>query len=318
MTVVSVVVPVFNNEGSIKETVQRAVIQLSSDPTIQAEVVLVEDGSIDRSWDICQQLVLEYPDVVLAVKLSRNFGQVNALSAGLARASGEAVVVISADLQDPVDLISEMVRAWRQGTDVVIAHRRSRHDGVLSRIFSRIAYRIAKGGNDQMPEGGFDFFLLSRRAVDVLNSYVTRHRFLQGDVLWMGFPALFIPYERQERQHGKSGWTLGKKLKYFTDLVLDSSYAPIQFMSRLGFLVAVAGLIYAIVIVVAFLLNQTPFPGYAPIMITLLFLGGTIMIMLGIIGEYLWRIYDEIKSKPLFVVQEEAGKGTATNERGSL
>ena len=126
------------------------------------------------------------------------------------------------------------------------------------------------------------------------------------------------PAERRERPHGKSGWTLKKKIKYFTDLLLDSSYAPIQLMSRLGLVVAAAGLIYAIVIVVAYLLNETPFPGWAPIMVTLLVLGGTIMIMLGISGEYLWRIYDEIKAKPLFVVQDVVGRGRSRDERESL
>ena len=314
MVTVSVVLPVFNNEGSIRECVERTIDSLSCDPSIEPEIVLVEDGSADGSWAICEELAGQYAHAVRAVRLSRNFGQVNALSAGLLRASGDAVVVMSADLQDPIELMTEMIHAWRQGTDVVVAHRSARHDDVMSRVFSRLAYRVARSGNHLMPEGGFDYFLLSRRAVDVLNSYASRHRFLQGDVLWMGLPTLFIPYERRERPHGRSGWTLGKKLKYFTDLVLDSSYAPIQVMSRLGILVAAAGLIYAIVIVAAFLLNETPFPGWAPLMVTLLVIGGTIMIMLGISGEYLWRIYDEIKSKPLFVVQDEVGRG-ATNNR---
>ena len=307
MVAVSVVIPVFNNADSIKQSVECVLDHLRKFLDVTPEVVLVDDGSTDHSWAMCAELASLHPETVRAVRLSRNFGQVSALSAGLARASGDAVVVMSADLQDPIELISEMVRAWESGTDVVIAHRSSRHDDLMSRVFSRIAYRVAKTGNDQMPEGGFDYFLMSRRAVDVLNSYASRHRFLQGDVLWMGFPTLFIPYERQARVHGKSGWTLRKKAKYFTDLVLDSSYAPIQVMSRLGLLVAAAGLIYALVIVIAYLVNETPFPGWAPIMVTLLIIGGTLMMMLGISAEYLWRIYDEVKSKPLFVVQEEVG-----------
>ena len=128
MVTVSVVVPVFNNEDTVKETVNQAISNLSSDPTVEPEIVLVDDGSSDGSWSICERLAQANPEVVLAVRLSRNFGQVNALSAGLARASGDAVIVVSADLQDPIDLIPEMVDAWRQGSDVVIAHRSARND----------------------------------------------------------------------------------------------------------------------------------------------------------------------------------------------
>lgn len=308
--VVSVVIPVFQNEQSVRESVTRILDQEANVEGVSLDVLLIEDGSTDQSWEVCQELTHQFPAQVSAIRLSRNFGQVRAISAGLENARGDAVVVISADLQDPISLIPEMIAAWKRGNDVVIAHRADRQDRLTSRMSSRIAYRVARQGGTTMPVGGFDYFLLSRRAVDTYNSYPSQHRFLQGDVLWMGFPALFIPYTRASRPHGKSTWTFGKKLKYFTDLLLDSSYWPIQFMSRLGIIIAAAGIVYAAIVTAAYFLNQTPFPGWAPIMVTLLVVGGIIMVMLGIVGEYVWRILDELKGKPLYIISEERGRIT--------
>jgi dolichol-phosphate mannosyltransferase len=131
------------------------------------------------------------------------------------------------------------------------------------------------------------------------------HRFFQGDILWMGLPTSLIPYTRERRSYGKSGWTFAKKFKYFTDLVLDSSYLPIRIMSGLGIAVASLGLIYAFIILIAWFRSQTPFSGWAPIMVTLLVIGGLLMTMLGVIGEYIWRIYDEVKNKPLYVIERK-------------
>ena len=166
-----------------------------------------------------------------------------------------------------------------------------------------------------MPEGGFDFVLMSRRAVDLMLSFKGHHRFFQGDVLWSGLDTALIPYEREERQHGKSGWTFGKKFKYFTDLILDSSYWPIQFMSRAGVFVASLGILYSIVIVVAWLVNRTPFSGWAPMMITQLVVGGMIMVMLGVIGEYLWRIYDDIRERPDYVIKTTFAQRSSDPQR---
>lgn len=302
--VLSVVVPVYQNSESLSGTLDGLLAVAQQLHEIQFEVCFVDDGSSDDSWDVLCSLKEAHPDVVSLVRLSRNFGQVNAILAGFAAASGAAVVTISADQQDPPELIIDMVNRWQAGSDVVIAHRVERDDDFASRVFSRVAYSVARQAHPTMPVGGFDYLLMSRRAVDLVKSFPSRHRFLQGDILWLGLPTTFLPYARQRRQHGKSTWTLRRKFKYFTDLFLDSSFAPIQFMSRLGFLISLAGMLYAVIIVAARLANQTPWPGWAPIMVTLLVLGGLIMVMLGIIGEYLWRIFDDVKGRPLFVVQE--------------
>lgn len=302
--VISIVVPVFRNRDTLFSTFQNILdVQKAKFSHLALEVIFIDDGSDDGSWEELQQLHVQSPQQILLVKLSRNFGQVCAILAGYEAATGDAVVTLSADLQDPVTLIGDMVTHWQQGTEVVVAHREARNDDIVATLFSKIAYGIARRANPRIPPGGFDYLLLSRRAAKLLCSFKGRHRFFQGDVLWLGLPTTFIPYERQRRPAGRSGWSFAKKLKYFIDLILDSSYFPIRMMSSIGFLTATGGLLYAMVIVWVWFLRQTPFPGWAPLMVTLLIVGGLIMMMLGMIGEYLWRIYDEVKLRPLYVVE---------------
>lgn len=302
---ISVVVPVFRNSETVEETFNRISSTIhSSFSAATLEVVFVEDGSGDNSWDELTKLKKKKPDTITLVKLSRNFGQVSAILAGYEAATGDAVITISADLQDPTELMADMLLKWQEGNDIVIANRMARNDDAASTLFSKVAYGVARKANPKMPEGGFDYLLLSRRAKDVLITFKGRHRFFQGDILWLGFPTTFIPYERLKRPMGKSGWSFSKKFKYFTDLILDSSYLPIRLMSGLGFITAGTGLLYALIIVLSWLNNSTPFNGWAPLMVAVLVIGGMIMMMLGIIGEYLWRIYDDVKARPLYVLEE--------------
>lgn len=303
---VSIVVPVYQNRETVDETCRRVLqVRVQCFPHLDVEIVFVDDGSQDGSWEELERVRAENPDYVSLVKLSRNFGQVSAILAGYEAAQGDAVITLSADLQDPVGVMAQMVSQWETGQEIVIAYRESRDDDAAATVFSRIAYGVARRANPLIPAGGFDYLLMSRRATELMRSFSGRHRFFQGDVLWLGLPTTFIPYARERRKHGKSGWTFAKKFKYFTDLILDSSYLPIRLMSSLGFLTASAGLIYAAVIVGAWFQGQTPFAGWAPIMVTLLIVGGLIMMMLGIIGEYLWRIYDDVKERPLYIVERQ-------------
>lgn len=304
-SLLSVVVPVYRNRETLVETCRRVMdVHRENFPHLGLEMVFVDDGCPDGSWNGLLDIRAANPDVVRLVKLSRNFGQVSAILAGYEAATGDAVVTISADLQDPTHIIAQMVEHWRNGVEVVIAHRDSRNDDVAATLFSKIAYGFARRANPRIPKGGFDFLLLSRRAVDILKAFKGRHRFFQGDVLWLGLPTAFIPYARERREQGRSGWTFAKKFKYFNDLILDSSYLPIRLMSSLGVGIASIGLIYAAVIVATWFSNRTPFQGWAPIMITLLVVGGLIMMMLGVIGEYIWRIYDDVKQRPLYIVEK--------------
>lgn len=313
----SIVIPVYNNEPSL-ETLCGNLLEMHAaiEDECRLEIVMVNDGSADRSWERIVALRERHPGLVTGLGLSRNFGQLAAILAGYEHAAGDAVVTISADLQDPTSLIPDMFRRWREGNEVVIAHRSDREDAWSASLASRMAYAVARAANPRMPQGGFDFLLLSRRALETLLTFRGRHRFFQGDVLWMGYPTAFIPYVRARRPHGKSGWTLSRKLKYFIDLVVDSSYLPIRAMSAVGFLVAIMGIAYAGLIVYAWALHRTPFEGWAPIMVAVLVIGGLLMMMLGILGEYLWRLYDDVRAKPLYLVAQalrrDAGPGAGT------
>ena len=272
-------------------------------PQDDYEVIFVDDGSRDGSYAEMQEVSGEDPKVKL-LRFTRNFGQVPAIIAGYEAAQGDAVINISADLQDPVELTSTMVEHWRSGSQVVVAFREDREDSFGAKLFSRLAYGALRASNKDIPEGGFDFVLMGRKALGAFLSYRGRNRFYQGDILWAGFPTTYIPYVRRKREVGRSQYTFSKKLKLFFDFILDGSYLPIRLMSLAGLLIALSGIAYAAVIVIAWFSGLTPFSGWAPLMIALLLLSGTIMLMLGLIGEYLWRILDEVKAKPLYMIQE--------------
>jgi glycosyltransferase involved in cell wall biosynthesis len=305
---ISFVIPVFRNKDAIKITCGKiADLFREVHSGYQAEIVLVDDGSDDGSTEQVRELAMQNQHI-RALIFARNFGQVPAIIAGLRHCSGDAAVVMSADLQDPVTLVSDMISKWESGSDIVICHRLDREDSLMARITSSVFYRFMKMANPRMPKGGFDFVLMGRHAIDVFNSINERNRFFQGDILWMGMPTTYIPYKRLKRTIGKSQWSFSKKLKYLIDGSLNTSYIPIRFMSVLGLVVALLGFTYALVVVYARLINEVPFSGYAPIVILILMIGGILMLMLGIIGEYLWRIYDETRKRPEYVVREKVNE----------
>jgi glycosyltransferase involved in cell wall biosynthesis len=304
---ISVVVPVYNNAPTLSKLVEQInKVHLDKFSQYDLQLVFVDDGSLDDSWEVMSKLSNDANYEFKAIKLSRNFGQVNAIIAGYDAALGDAIITISADLQDPVELMAELLKKWEAGSDIVIAHRSSRNDDRASTVYSKLAYALAKKSNPNIPSGGFDYLLLSKRAKMQICNITSRHRFFQGDVLSIGFPTAFIPYVRLEREIGSSGWTFNKKLKYFVDLILDSSYFPIRAMSFIGVLTAFIGIIYSVIILISWLLGGSPFAGWSPIMITLLVVSGMIMTMLGVIGEYIWRIYDEVRSRPQYIVESES------------
>ena len=301
---VSLVIAVYNNEGAISKTYE-GVSELFSEKLADYdfEIVFINDGSRDSSWN--EILSLRNKDErVKAITFTRNFGQMAAMLAGFKHATGDAIINISADLQDPIELMAEMVRKWEAGSEIVICHRLDRSDPIQAKMFSRFAYSVLRMSLPQMPEGGFDYVLMDRRVMDEFNSIDVRHRFFQGDLLWTGYSTSFIPYVRQKRTIGRSQYNFWKKMKNFIDATLDVSYLPIRFISLAGVVISFFGLLYSLTIVYKWSLGETPFTGWAPIMITILFIGGLIMIMLGVIGEYVWRINEEVRKKPNYVIRE--------------
>ena len=305
MNKVSIVIPVFNNAESICILFDRITRQLGASELSSLEIIFIDDGSTDDSWKLISEIKADNPHTVVGLKLSRNFGQLAAMIAGWELATGDALINISADLQDPPEMIGVLIEEWISGSDLVIGIRKNRNDKFTSRLTSSIANRIVKRSYPDMPDTWFDFTLMSRRVLDVVISMEGRFRFSQGDMLYAGFKKSFVPYTRAERPFGKSGYNFWKRLKNFTDTVLDSSYLLIQFFIRLGLIFSLSSILYATWIVIARFFDLIPSSGWAPIMIVVLVSSGIIMIMLGIIAEYLWRIYDSTRNKPVYVIEKK-------------
>ncbi|MDO9253863.1 MAG: glycosyltransferase family 2 protein [Bacteroidales bacterium] len=302
---ISFVVAVYYNEGALTKTYDKIQSVFSNELAHhEYEIIFVDDGSEDGSLQEILSLREQDPRVKI-ISFTRNFGQMAAMLAGFKEASGDAIINISADLQDPVELIPQMVEKWQEGSEIVICYRTGRSDTLLAKLFSRLAYGVLRISLPQIPPGGFDFVLMDRKVMDAFNSIDVRHRFFQGDLLWTGYRTSFIPYIRLKRTIGKSQYNFGKKLKTFLDAVLDASYLPIRFISLVGVITSALGVIYSVSIVFSWLHGETPFTGWAPIMIAILLVGGLIMVMLGVIGEYVWRINEEVRKRPNYVVRDK-------------
>ncbi len=301
----SIVLPVYYNEGSLKGVMESLKEQvLNANPHRRGEVIFVDDGSGDGSFEELVSIQARYPGVVRIVKLTRNFGQVNALMAGFSMAKGRCVVAMSADGQDAPSLINEMfVSHFDEGHEVVICSRSERDESLYRIVTSRVFYGIMRRlVFPNMPSGGFDFALLGRRALDVILRMRESNPFFQGQILWTGFKPKVIPYRREARTAGTSRWTFGRKLTYLIDGILSYSFAPIRLISVLGIVVAFMGFLYALIVLVVRLVGGIPTQGWAPLMIVILLIGGIQMIMLGVIGEYVWRALEQARKREPYVI----------------
>lgn len=307
MKLISIVIPVYRNEGTLVPSYNQICYEfnMSLKKALNFEIIFVNDGSDDNSLNELMKIRAN-DNRVKVINLTRNFGQGAATEAGHKFAKGDAVITISADLQDPIELMPRMIEAFVGGSDVVVCYREGRGDPFLARLFSKITFKLLRLSHNNVPAGGFDYVLMSRRSMDIFNSYGSPNRFFAGDVLWPGFSTTFIPYFRRKRTIGKSQYSLAKKLKSFIDITLDASYLPIRLISAIGVLTASTGLLYALSIIFswAFNLSSRPFDGWAPIIVSVLVVGGINMLMLGIIGEYIWRIYDRQRNRPGFIIED--------------
>ena len=301
----SIVIPVYYNEGAISSTMSEITTEvLSKNPSLRGEVIFVDDGSGDGSLEELLDIRKKYPGVVKVIKLTRNFGQVHALMAGFRHAEGKCTVAMSADGQDPAGLINDMLTAHNQdGYEVVILTREDREESTYRVWTSRLFYALMKRLSfPQMPPGGFDFVLLGRRALDALRESTDPQPFLQGQILWFGFKTKFIGYRREERKVGQSRWTFGRKVTYLIDGIVGYSYVPIRSISLLGIITACLGFLYSLVILFSHLVVGNPVKGWAPIMIVILIMGGLQMLMLGTIGEYVWRTLWQVRNQKNYVI----------------
>lgn len=304
----SIIAPVFNEEGNLPELYRR--IKETMDATGEPwELVLVNDGSRDRSAEIMRELHAADARVKI-IEFAKNFGHQLAVTAGLDYARGDAVVIIDADLQDPPSLILDMIEKWKEGFEIVYAVRAQRKGETwfkefTAKLFYRIIYRIT---DIDIPLDTGDFRLIDRRAVDTLTTMRERNRFIRGMTSWIGFRQTGVEYIREERFTGETHYPFRKMFKFALDAITGFSYLPLQFAMYAGFAIAGLSAVAALAVIYArlFLASQAFF-GQATTLVAVLFLGGIQLITLGIIGEYLGRIYDEVKHRPLYVVREAQG-----------
>ncbi|MHB8141247.1 MAG: glycosyltransferase family 2 protein [Vulcanimicrobiaceae bacterium] len=305
----SVVVPLYNEEGNVAALIERIVGILERLPEAPSyEIVLVNDGSTDAT-PACIRAELRNRANVVLINLARNFGHQLAATAGLELAAGQAVVLMDGDLQDPPELIAEFVARWRAGYDVVYAVRRSRRGESAFKVWTaRFFYRIIKRlTRVAIPVDTGDFRLMSRRALTALHRMPERHRFLRGMVSWVGFNQIGVEYDRAERNSGSTKYPLPTMLRFAVDGITSFSDVPLRFTSYFGFAASGIAFLYALIVIGFKLFSLHP-PGYtkgwASTIVAILFLGGVQLIGLGILGEYIGRIYDEVKGRPLYLISD--------------
>ena len=305
--VLSLVVPCYNEAAGLASFWARASDALDA-LGVPAEAVFVDDGSRDPTFSVLTALAARDARVRV-VALSRNFGKEVALAAGLDHAAGDAIVPIDADLQHPPELLHELVARWREGCDVVIALRRDRAtDSAARRLASDLFHRLfARVSAVPVPRGAGDFRLMARPVVDALKSMPERTRYMKGMYAWVGFRTATVDYDVAERAAGESRFGLVKLWRLALDGIVSFSALPLRMSSFLGALFALVALGYGAWLVARTLVHGVDVPGYASLMVVVLFLGGVQLLSLGVIGEYLGRVYDEVKARPLYVVRARVG-----------
>ena len=303
----SVIIPVYNEELNIDYLFERLLSVLETLDTTY-EIVCVNDGSHDNTLKSLIEHHHRNP-VIKVVNLSRNFGKEVALSAGLDYATGAAVVPIDADLQDPPELIKELVEKWREGYDVVYATRRSRgEESWLKQTTANAFYKIiGKMSRVPIPRNTGDFRLLDRRVVEAIKQMPERTRFMKGLFAWVGFKQTSVLFDRPQRYKGTTTWNYWRLWNFAIDGITSFSFLPLKVWSYVGVTISLVSFLYATFLIYRTLLYGVDLPGYASIMVAILFLGGIQLVTLGIIGEYLSRVYEEVKGRPLYLVRDAYG-----------
>lgn len=309
----SVIVPVFNEIGCIQELYERLIKVLDSTQE-SWEVIMVDDGSTDGSTDQIRALAVN-DDRIKPVIFARNFGHQIAVTAGLDYCQGDAVTIIDADLQDPPEVILELIEKWKEGYQVVFAVRSEREGETwfkkfTASMFYRIIYRIT---DVKIPMDSGDFRLLDASVVKVMKKMRERHRFLRGMSAWVGFKQIGVSYHRAKRYAGSTKYPLRKMLLLALNAITSFSYFPLQLATYIGFFTAGISIIAIPFVIFERLTGEQAFIGQATTLISVLFLGGVQLICLGILGEYLGRVYDEVKGRPLYIVNEETNTSNAEN-----
>ncbi|MBX7246806.1 MAG: glycosyltransferase family 2 protein [Candidatus Sumerlaeaceae bacterium] len=306
MDLLSIVIPVYNEEEILPRLFPALVEAFDKVDRLSFEVILVNDGSRDRSWEIMKEQHRKDPRFRM-ICFSRNFGHQMALTAGIDRARGDAVVVMDADLQDSPAVVLEMVKEWRNGHDIVYGQRHERlGESWFKLLTAKWFYRTINFlSRDKTPENVGDFYLLSRRAVERLKSMRESHRYLRGMIFWIGFEPKAVLYRREARAAGTTKFPFRKMFRFAVDGIVSSSTLPLNMASYLGFASAFVGFLTSLWVVFTKIYKEQVISGWASLSIIVLFMGGIQLISVGIVGLYLARIYDEVRRRPLYIVREE-------------
>ena len=304
---ISVVVPLYNEEDNIDYLFERLILVLDRLNT-RYEIICINDGSRDNTLK-CLIAHHQQNNQIKVINLSRNFGKEIALTAGIDYATGAAIIPIDADLQDPPELIEQLIDKWREGFDVVYATRRSRRGETWLKRISAVAFyqTIGKMSRVPIPSNTGDFRLLDRRVVEALKKMPERTRFMKGLFAWVGYKQTSIMFDREPRFQGATTWNYWKLWNFALDGIISFSFLPLKIWSYIGVSISFVSLLYALLLVIRTLIFGIDVPGYASLMVAILFLGGIQLITLGILGEYLGRVYEEVKGRPLYFVRESYG-----------
>ncbi|MDR9753893.1 glycosyltransferase family 2 protein [Pseudomonas sp. SZMC_28357] len=306
MKTLSIVVPVYFNEGSLPDLFNKLLYieDLLKQQDMLLELIFIDDGSQDNSLILLKQLAIARPGTKV-IKLSRNFGAISAVKTGLNYITGDCFLFLAADLQDPPELIPEMISRWKNGTKYIICERTDRQDPLGSKIFSAIYYKLLrKFVMASYPKNGFDLALMDAQLLPYLKDS-GKHINFPLFPYWLGFTPEKIPYVRVAREHGKSRWTFGKKWKLLIDSIFSFSFAPVRLISAIGLIVSLGSFAYGTVVVLSALFGKVDVPGFATLATLVSFLLGLIIVMLGVMSEYIWRIFDEVNRHPHAVIEEE-------------
>jgi polyisoprenyl-phosphate glycosyltransferase len=308
MPVVSIVVPVLNEEANLQRFHQAVSDVMASIGGCEWEFVFVDDGSRDRSFEVIEQLRLR-DDRVSGLRFPRNFGSHVAIAAGIDYCRGDCAAIMAADLQDPPEMLREFVGRWREGYDVVWGARASRDDGaVRSWLMSAFYAAVRRFAIPTYPKGGTgSFCLISRKVAETFRQCTERNRLTFGLIAWSGFRETQVPYHRPPRAAGASSWTFGRLVKSAIDTFISFSFLPIRAISYFGLVVSFLSFVFGFYVIINKLVYGTHVEGWTSVMLAVLLLGGVQLTMIGVLGEYLWRILDETRGRPLYIIDRAIG-----------
>lgn len=305
---ISIIIPVYYNEDNLRLLYDDIKKKIYIHTEYNWEIIFVNDGSLDNSYSILKELAVE-DNRVKAYSLSRNFGSHAAILCGLTKCTGDCAVIKAADLQEPTEMIIDMIESWKRGNNVVLAVRQKRNESKRQIMFASLYYwLVRKTALPNMPKGGFDVYLLDRKVISVLMQLDEKNSALTGQILWSGFRTDKIYYTRLAREIGKSKWTLKKKIRLVSDTLFSFSTLPITIVSLVGTVSCLGALIWAILVFIFKILGLIKVSGWTTLFMFNLFSFGIIMLTLGILGGYLWRSFDASRNRPPYIIEEETDK----------